>query len=88
MIQHVWDLLIQVGNLGLVAFAVSLTLELASTLLQYNDLADISIYLADLKDIGTFNDQINLKKVINRAYEMDFAPSDFANAEKLAPFYG
>ena len=51
MIHHVWDILIQVGNLGLVAFAVSLTIELESSLLGLDDLGNISLFLDELKDI-------------------------------------
>ena len=68
MVQHVWDMFIQVGSLGLMAFAFSLTIELAPSLLAINDLADFSIHLNNLKHLHMFNSLVNLKRVIKRAY--------------------
>ena len=51
MVHHLWDAFLQLGTRGLVSFALALTIELAPALLELNDLADLSDYLASLKQI-------------------------------------
>jgi hypothetical protein len=51
MIKYPLDVTIQKGSFGIVTFAVGITKELAATLLQIDDIADISTFLSSLKTI-------------------------------------
>ena len=51
MIKYAWEIMIQLGGLGIVAFAVSISNEIGPHLLQKNDMCDLSEFLKSLSEI-------------------------------------
>lgn len=88
MIKYPLDVAIQKGCFGIVTFALGITKELATTLLQMDDVADICVFLSSLKSIECFNKHINLQRVMKSAYGLEIVPSDFDGLEETGGFYG
>ena len=51
MCQYVWDIVISVGGIGLVKFAVAIVCALSKELFLYDDPCDISEFLTTLKEV-------------------------------------
>ncbi len=64
MIKYVFDIVIQIGGLGLIKFAIAITEELSSVLLENHDECEISIFFQSLRDVETFNQYISINKVV------------------------
>lgn len=69
-IKYVWDVLIELGSIGLVYFSLSLVTHLKSSILQCQDPCDISEFFQSIKDLATFNNLVNIKQVVVKTYEM------------------
>lgn len=70
MCQFVWDMVISLGGIGLVYFAMALVVKLEPQLLEMEDACDISEFLTSLKDLNTFNQYLSIREVVKNAYKM------------------
>lgn len=85
--KYVWDLVIGVGNLGMIMFAVSLIQQLQPIIFQITELSDLNDFLASLKNLETFNEHVNLQHLMTKAYSVVLISSDFDDVE-TDNFYG
>lgn len=83
MCQYVWDVVISLGGVGLVTFAVSLVSGLSSTLLLLDDPCDISEFFQTLKQVETFNRHVNIREAVKKAYTLQIEASDLEGLESL-----
>lgn len=70
MCQFVWDMVISLGGIGLVYFAMALVLKLEPQLLEMEDACDISEFFTSLKNLNTFNQYFSIREVVKNAYKM------------------
>lgn len=78
MIKYVFDIVIEMGGIGLIKFAIALTQELSHILLQENDVCEISLFFQSLRNLETFNEYLSINKVVERAYKLEIIKEDFA----------
>jgi hypothetical protein len=51
MVKYAWDVMIQLGSIGIVTFAVSLTRELSPELILKEEMSDVDEFLQSLKSV-------------------------------------
>jgi hypothetical protein len=55
VIRYVWDMVVEMGGIALVYFAVALVLHLKAKMMKVEDFCDMSEFLQTLKTLETFN---------------------------------
>ena len=68
VIKFVWDLMVELGGLALVYFAVSLVVSLRDRMLGIDDACDMSEFMQNLKNLEFFNECVKIDKVIETVY--------------------
>lgn len=70
MIKYVFDIVIELGGIGLIKFAIAITQELSHVLINEHDVCEISLFFQSLRNIDTFNDYLSINKLLNIAYNL------------------
>jgi hypothetical protein len=87
LIKYVFDLVVAVGNLGMITFAVSLIEQLEDAILDISEISDLNDFFTSLKNIDTFNQHINMQQLMAKAYSVTLVIGDFKDVEEVG-FYG
>jgi hypothetical protein len=87
LVKYVLDLLIAVGTLGIVTFALALIDQLEPAILQISELSDLNDFFSSLKALETFNRHINMQRLMASAYSLVLIASDFDGLDQTT-FYG
>ncbi len=77
LVKYIFDMILVIGNLGMVLFATSLVLQLSPFLVEKTDIADVGEFLKALKDTEKFNEYINFQNVVSKVYEIELVIEDF-----------
>ena len=70
MIKYVIDLVVEIGGIGLIKFAIAITQELSHILIQEHDVCEISLFFQSLRSVETFNEYLSINKLVERAYTL------------------
>lgn len=76
VIKYIWNLVVEIGGIGLVAFAVALVTQMREDLLGLQDPCDASIYFQELKNIEIFNERAKISIVLERANQIKLCSFD------------
>lgn len=76
MCQFVWDLVLCVGGVGLVKFAIALVLMLEKQLMEYDDACDLTEFFSSLKELEIFNRYLSIRDIVRNAYMLKIEKSD------------
>lgn len=71
MVKYVWDIVLQIGCLGIVTFAVGIAKQIENELLKKEDMADLSDFFESLKEIEVINRYVNLQIAVAEAYRIE-----------------
>ena len=55
MIKYVFDIVIELGGIGLIKVAIAITQELSHVLINEHDVCEISLFFQSLRNVETFN---------------------------------
>ena len=64
MIKYVFDIVVEIGGIGLIKFAIAITQELTDILIQEHDVCEISLFFQSLRNVDTFNEYLSINKII------------------------
>lgn len=83
MCQYIWDIVISMGGIGLVTFAVSLIDRMESKLMTVEEPCEISELFEKMKDIEYFNSAIKIGEVVKMAYSIKVVENDLNGLKNL-----
>ncbi len=73
-IKYIWNLVIELGGIALVYYALAIVTHIRDKLLKIEDPCDISEFLQGLKELNRFNELIKMNQIITKVYEYKVIP--------------
>ena len=83
MIKYVFDIVIELGGIGLIKLAIAITMELSHVLMGEHDVCEISLFFQSLRNVDTFNEYLSISTLLDRAYRLEIGKEDFVGIEEF-----
>lgn len=86
-IKYIWNLVIELGGIALVYYALALVMHLREKMLKIGDPCDMSEFLQELRELNRFNELVRMKDIVEKVYEMKMKQTDLEGISELKPSF-
>ena len=86
-IKYIWNLVIELGGIALVYYALALVMHLREKMLKIGDPCDMSEFFQELKELNRLNELVKMKDIVEKVYEMKMKQADLEGISELKPSF-